>query len=266
LSEVVKGWPSFRDRKPDPTNADYAARRAKASPEELRAAVRNLEEHHKDPHPLQRTVERTHTESSEMLVKSGYVHIGISAALAALIGATGLAFAIPAKATAITTAATAAADLETHPEHLEALKNAVNVIADDPGVTSQVEKVVQAAEPELRQLANQAAQQASDPTKASVLDKLLRYLLNPEHSVGGPKAKWFADALGFTRDNADELAKQIVFDEGSAVQTALTEHGTKFNQTIQIVGANGRIIDVTFAWIRDTEGVVRLVTGIPTKQ
>ena len=97
-------------------------------------------------------------------------------------------------------------------------------------------------------------------------DKLARYLLNPNHPVGGSKAKWFKEALGFTKSNADDLAKQIVFDPSKAFKTAVTEHGTKFNQLISIKGANGRSIDVTFAWIKNNDGVTRLVTSIPTKK
>ena len=96
-------------------------------------------------------------------------------------------------------------------------------------------------------------------TQLSVDDKLARYLLNPEHPIGGPKAKWFEEALGFTRSNADDLAKQLTFDPAKAVQTAVTEHGTKFNQIIDVVSANGRTIPVKVAWIRDKDGVVRIV-------
>jgi hypothetical protein len=101
-------------------------------------------------------------------------------------------------------------------------------------------------------------------SRQSVDDKLLRYLLNPDHEVGGPKAKWFEQALGFTRENAPDLGRQIVFDESKAVETGATQFGTKYNQVIPIVGANGKTIDVTFAWIRNNDGVVRLVTAIPT--
>ena len=97
----------------------------------------------------------------------------------------------------------------------------------------------------------------------SVDDKLARYLLNPEHPIGGPKAKWFEEALGFTRSNADDLAKQLTFDPAKAIQTAVTEHGTKFNQLIDVVGANGRTIPVKVAWIRNNDGVVRSVTAVP---
>lgn len=102
--------------------------------------------------------------------------------------------------------------------------------------------------------------------KKSVEKKLDTYLLNKDHPVGGSKANWFEKALGFTKENAGQLAKQIVFDENVAVQTAVTEHGIKYNQLISIVGANGKKIDVVFAWIKNNDGFVRLVTAIPTKK
>ena len=54
-------------------------------------------------------------------------------------------------------------------------------------------------------------------------------------------------------------------DSTKAFQTEVTEHGTKFNQVIEIVGANGKI-PVIFGWIKNNDGVVRLVTGVPTKR
>jgi len=63
------------------------------------------------------------------------------------------------------------------------------------------------------------------------------------------------------------LSKQIVFDEQKAVETGITEYGTKYNQTISIKGANGKVVDVTFAWLKSAkDDVVRLVTAIPTKK
>ncbi|MHA3022473.1 WXG100-like domain-containing protein [Mycobacterium sp. BMJ-28] len=106
--------------------------------------------------------------------------------------------------------------------------------------------------------------EAANLSQASVRDKLERYLLNPDHEIGGPKAAWFERALGFTRENAPDLAKQIVFDESRAVETGVTQFGTKYNEVIPVTGANGKTIDVTFAWIRNNDGVVRLVTAIPT--
>jgi len=91
------------------------------------------------------------------------------------------------------------------------------------------------------------------------------YLLNPDHTRGGPKANWFAQALGFTRENASDLAKQLVFDESQAVRRGVNEHGTLFNQTINVTGANGRTIPVTTGWIIGPDGVPRLTTAFPSR-
>jgi hypothetical protein len=109
---------------------------------------------------------------------------------------------------------------------------------------------------------------ASALTNASVIDKLQRYVLNFNHpSIDAKsKAKWFKEALGYTLENMEQLAKQIVFNPNTAVQTKITEHGIKYNQVIPITGANGRTIDVVFAWIKNNDGVVRFVTAIPTQK
>jgi len=88
------------------------------------------------------------------------------------------------------------------------------------------------------------------------------YLLNPEHPKGGQKAAWFERALGYTRENAGDLARQLVFRESDAVQTAITQYGTKFEQMINVVGANGRTVPVKTVWIRGWDRVVRLVTAV----
>ena len=106
----------------------------------------------------------------------------------------------------------------------------------------------------------------SAETQASINKKLESYLLNKTHPSGGSKAKWFEEALGFNQTNKADLSKQIIFNPDSAVQTSVTEYGIKFNQVIKITGANGRVIDVTFAWIENEDGVIRLVTAIPTKK
>ena len=95
---------------------------------------------------------------------------------------------------------------------------------------------------------------AKDQSAASVHDKLSRYLLNPEHPIGGAKARWFRQALGFGRENTAELSRQLVFDEAKAVPTAATKFATKFIQTINVVGPNGRTIPVVTAWIKGQDG------------
>jgi hypothetical protein len=108
--------------------------------------------------------------------------------------------------------------------------------------------------------------EAARLAQASIREKLDKYLLNPDHPVGGPKAKWFEQALGFTRANSGDLERQIVFDQSRAVETGVTQYGTKYNEVIPITGENGKTIDVTFAFIRNNDGVVRLVTAIPNSK
>lgn len=104
-------------------------------------------------------------------------------------------------------------------------------------------------------------------TAASIERKLSGYLLNTEHATGGPKASWFDQALGFNKSNMDTLASQIKFDPKTAVETGSNEFGTMYNQVINITGANGKKIPVTFAWIKlNKNNAVNLVTAIPTKR
>lgn len=103
-------------------------------------------------------------------------------------------------------------------------------------------------------------------TKESVNIKVNGYLLNKEHYDGKSKAIWFEKALGFNKDNSVLLEKQIIFNEAKAVKTLDTKYGTKYSQKTPIFGTNGRIIEVEFIWIKNNDGIVRLVTAIPTKK
>lgn len=103
-------------------------------------------------------------------------------------------------------------------------------------------------------------------TQASINKKLETYLLDKNHIKGGSKAEWFDQALGYNQSNMNDLAKQIVFDPKTAIQTNVTQYGVQYNQLISITGANGKVVDVTFAWIRNKDGIIRLVTAIPTKK
>ncbi|MBF7995940.1 VENN motif pre-toxin domain-containing protein [Rahnella laticis] len=103
-------------------------------------------------------------------------------------------------------------------------------------------------------------------TQLSVDQKLANYLLDKQHPVGGSKAEWFDSAPGFYKTNSNELSKQIVFDPSTAIKTADTQFGTKYDQVISISGTNGRTINVKFGWIKNNDGVVRLVTAIPAKK
>jgi len=96
--------------------------------------------------------------------------------------------------------------------------------------------------------------------------KLEGYLLDPAHPQNQTKATWFQQALGFDKKNWQQLGSQITFNESTAIATKTTQYGQTFEQVIPIKGANGKIIDVPFVFMKDNTGTVRLVTGIPAKK
>ena len=102
-------------------------------------------------------------------------------------------------------------------------------------------------------------------TNASIYKKLDTYLLNANHIDGKSKAKFFKEVLGYDRNNINKLAKQIKFNQKTATKKSTNQYGTKYQQIIRIEGANGRLVDVKFVWIRNKDGVARLVTGVPSK-
>lgn len=101
-------------------------------------------------------------------------------------------------------------------------------------------------------------------TEENIAIKLNRYLLNLEHvnkrGYLSGKAVWFRDVLGFTKQNAPDLAKQIKFNKLQAQLGELLEHGQMYYQSIRIIGANGRVKTIVFSWIENTDGVIRLVS------
>jgi RHS repeat-associated protein len=108
-----------------------------------------------------------------------------------------------------------------------------------------------------------AAAETSTKTYESIIDKLTRYSLNMDHPIGKDKAVWFEKALGFTKDNADALAKQISFDPRTAYIRGTNQWGTLYNQKIAVTGANGKVITVTACWIILEDGTIKFSNLLP---
>ena len=92
--------------------------------------------------------------------------------------------------------------------------------------------------------------------------KLTEYALNPEKDPN--KAEAFRRALGYTKENADELIEQI--QNKSSLYEA-TERGDKgYGMTYQVVmdieGPNGKSAKVLTAWIDDREKLETRLTTI----
>jgi hypothetical protein len=80
--------------------------------------------------------------------------------------------------------------------------------------------------------------------------KFTEYALNPDHPVGGNKARVFASATGFTKDNAPDLMSQIQqgVTENPPIPGKVDQWGERFTVEIPVTGPTGAGT-VTTGWI-----------------
>ena len=98
-------------------------------------------------------------------------------------------------------------------------------------------------------------------------NKLIGYALNPEHPIGGNKAKVFESALGYNQSNADDLMKQIYdkLSSSEAVLGKLDQYGQRYTVDILITGPNGNTVKVRTGWIIRTDSNIPELTTIFVK-
>lgn len=92
--------------------------------------------------------------------------------------------------------------------------------------------------------------------------KLVDYALNPDHPKGGSKARVFAAALGFTRENWPDLAAAILaaLQHHPAVEREIKPYGREFAVDLSITGPAGSAIVRTGWMIDNGSDVPRLTT------
>lgn len=99
--------------------------------------------------------------------------------------------------------------------------------------------------------------------------KLTEYALNPDHPVGGNKAKVIESATGLTKEDAAAVKQQILdqVKQGEPITGKVDEHGSRFAKDVTLTGPNGTIV-VRTAWIVDANtGETRLATvSFPPKK
>ena len=97
--------------------------------------------------------------------------------------------------------------------------------------------------------------------------KLTEYALNPNHPVGGNKAKVFESALGYNQSNADDLMRQIYekLPSSEAILGKLDEYGQRYIVDILITGPNGKTMYVRTGWIIKTGSNIPELTTIFVK-
>ncbi len=96
-------------------------------------------------------------------------------------------------------------------------------------------------------------------------EKLIGYLLNPAHPVGGSKAQFFL-RFGFSAKNADALAEGLLrVARSEAVQEEKpTPYGTKYVIGGSLKTPRGPAVRLETVWIVETgQDKPRLVTAYP---
>lgn len=97
-------------------------------------------------------------------------------------------------------------------------------------------------------------------------NKVTGYALNPDHPVGGNKARVFDSALGFNQDNADDLMSQIQrgVTENEPVPGVVNEYGERFTVDIPVTGPKGSGV-VRTGWIYDPGSTTPRMTTLFVK-
>lgn len=97
--------------------------------------------------------------------------------------------------------------------------------------------------------------------------KLTDYALNPNHPVGGNKAKVFESALGYNQSNADDLMRQIYekLPSSEAILGKLDQYGQRYTVDILITGPNGKTVNVRTGWIIKTGSDIPELTTMYVK-
>lgn len=97
--------------------------------------------------------------------------------------------------------------------------------------------------------------------------KLTRYLLNPEHPVGGEKARWLADALDLTPEDwqffLHQLRQQLPRTLPRRVK--VTDYGVTYTVDMEVVGRSGRSALLRTAWLAPPSGRPRFLTAFPAR-
>jgi len=96
--------------------------------------------------------------------------------------------------------------------------------------------------------------------------KLQDYILNPDHPVGGSKARFIADVLGYTAANRLDLRDAILAElpRYPARRGGTDGFGTRFEVLMRLSGPTGRTASVLTVWtVRPGSLAPQFVTAHP---
>ncbi len=93
-------------------------------------------------------------------------------------------------------------------------------------------------------------------------EKFTEYALSPEKAPD--KAKVFKSALGYTKDNVDDLIKNINehFDTSKLEDRGDNGYGMRYQQIMKLKGPNGKEANVLTAWIDDEKSSIKLTSTL----
>jgi len=96
-------------------------------------------------------------------------------------------------------------------------------------------------------------------------EKIVEYLLNPEHRYGASKARFFA-RFGFSRENGNVLAEALLLHGQTQEVKRMREtgFGPRYEVEGELRAADGRTPRVRSVWQLDQGAVApRLITAYP---
>lgn len=96
-------------------------------------------------------------------------------------------------------------------------------------------------------------------------EKFTQYALDPDRSPD--KARAFKEALGYTKDNYQELMKDIEenLDENKLEEKGDKGHGMRYQQIMRLTGPNEKEANVLTAWVEENDDF-RLTSAYITKK
>jgi hypothetical protein len=99
-------------------------------------------------------------------------------------------------------------------------------------------------------------------------EKIIAYLLNPNHPVGGAKAKFFQE-FGFRREKWEELAEALR-EHGARNEittSAETEFGARYSVSGPLTTPSPVRPNIVSVWQKDHGSIApRLITAYPDKK
>ncbi len=101
--------------------------------------------------------------------------------------------------------------------------------------------------------------------------KTVGYLLNPDHPIGGSKAKFMRDVLGYTQEDAKIFHKNVVASIKNRIpeKTVETTFGIKHTYQTQLVSKGGKSVyaNVVVVVQKDNGRITyKIVTIYPDKK